>query len=77
MENVIEAKWILNGKNNLNLYIKENDIYINIAKKFLENNDENIINDYIRIYLNMEKLKKDINKYLFDEDSNINIKDIS
>ncbi len=77
MEKVIEGKGILNGKNNLNLYIKENDIYINIPKKFLENNDENIINDYIRIYLNIEKLKKDINKYLFDEDSNINIKDIS
>lgn len=54
----------------LNLYAKENDIYINIPKEIL-NQGTKVITDYIRMYANIEKLKENINKYLFDENSKV------
>jgi hypothetical protein len=55
-------------ENDYNLCVKENDIYINIPKSILRK-DVNLLNDYIRIYSNIEKLKENINEYLFDKNS--------
>ena len=54
----------------LNLYVKENDNYINIPKEILDQGNK-MITDYIRIYSNIENLKENINKYLFDKNSKI------
>ncbi|HSQ89751.1 hypothetical protein [Romboutsia sp.] len=56
--------------NNFKLCVKENNIYINIPKEILEK-ETNLLTDYIRIYSNIESLKENINKYLFDENSTV------
>ncbi len=58
------------GKSELNVCIKENDMYINIPNEIL-NEKQNLLNDYIRIYKSIENLKQDIYKYLFDKSSKI------
>lgn len=58
-------------KKELNLCVKENDTYINIPKEILSKGMK-ILTDYIRIYTDIETLKENINKYLFDKNSSIN-----
>lgn len=58
-------------KNDLNICIKEDDIYIEIPKEII-NKKQSLLTDYIRIYKAIEKLKIDINKYLFDKNSKVN-----
>lgn len=60
---------LINNENDI--FIKNNDIYINIPKELL-NKDNKILTDYIRIYTATETLKKYINDYLFDNHSKIN-----
>ncbi|MGL4912551.1 MAG: hypothetical protein ACRC3Y_08970 [Romboutsia sp.] len=57
-------------KNELNLCVKENNIYINIPKEILTKGVK-ILTDYTRIYTDIEALKENINKYLFDKNSSI------
>ena len=48
----------------LNLYIKDNNTYINIPNEILTKGSD-IVSDYIKIYTEIEVLKENINKYLF------------
>lgn len=57
-------------KMELNLYVKENDIYINMPKEIL-NQGTKMITNYIRIYNNIENLKENINEFLFDKNSEV------
>ena len=57
-------------KNELNLCVKENNTYINIPKEILSK-EIKILSDYIRIYTDIELLKENVNKYLFDKNSSI------
>ncbi len=58
-------------KNEQDVFVKNNDIYINLPKEIL-NKDNKIIADYIRIYSSIETLKKYVNDYLFDKNSKTN-----
>lgn len=61
-------------KCNLKICFEENDDYKEIPSKFLKEFNWNIdiINDYIRINNYIEKIKVDINKYLFVNESSVN-----
>lgn len=59
----------------LNLYIKDNNTYINIPNEILAKGSD-IVSDYIKIYTEIEVLKENINKYLFYKNSTINPLDI-
>ena len=59
----------------LNLYIKDNNTYINIPNEILTKGSD-IVSDYIKIYTEIEVLKENINKYLFYKNSTINPLDI-
>lgn len=63
---------------NLNLCLKENNAYIDIPKEILKDIDseESILQDYVRIYTNIEDLKENINKYLFNKNSSISSSEI-
>ncbi|MGL5345878.1 MAG: hypothetical protein ACRDA3_00835 [Peptostreptococcaceae bacterium] len=59
----------------LNLYVKENNTYINIPHQILNKGNQSV-SDYIKIYTDIENLKELINKYLFDKSSKITPLDI-
>ena len=59
----------------LNLYIKDNDTYINIPNEILAKGND-IVSDYIKIYTEIEVLKENINKYLFYKNTTLNPLDI-
>ncbi|SCH64768.1 hypothetical protein [Romboutsia sp. 1001713B170207_170306_H8] len=65
---------IINDRD-LRLCVKENELNINIPKEILESK-LHLLSDYIRIYSNIEQLKENINKYIFDENCLISIDQI-
>lgn len=54
----------------LNLYVKENNTYINIPHQILSKGSK-LVSDYIKAFTEIETLKEVINKYLFDKSSKI------
>lgn len=69
-----KAKCIMENMD-LNLYIKDNDTYINIPNEILVKGSS-VLSDYIKVYTEIESFKKDINKYLFDKNSAMSHLDI-
>ncbi|MGL6105910.1 MAG: hypothetical protein ACRC03_07300 [Romboutsia sp.] len=59
----------------LDLYVKNNNTYINVPQEIL-NKGSKVISNYMRICTDIENLKENINKYLFDKTSKVTPLDI-
>lgn len=58
-------------RNDMNIYVKEDERYISIPKDII-NNNTHLLGDYIKIQSSINNLKYDINRYLFDKNSTKN-----
>lgn len=68
----------MNSKVASSIFLKEDDIYIEVPIDIVGDlkNQNTIVKDYIRIYKNINKLKDDISRYLFDDKSTVSASSI-
>lgn len=78
IDNNVKSIDKLINEDGIKLCIKNEENYVELPIELIEVQKDNpsIINDYIRINENINKLKVYINKYLFDEKSSISINSI-